>query len=123
MVLCRSGSSRAQLADSAAQSNRERSPAGSRNRTRAAASSSASGNPASRQQIAATSAALSLVTSKEGEAAFARSTNNSPAGEPSTPRTSGERAEAGNDGGPAGYSCSPLTRKGAGLVASIVAPG
>jgi hypothetical protein len=65
MVLWRSGRSRAQAVESA-RSSRERSVAGARNLTFAAASSSASGSPASRQQICATEEAFSRLSVKPG---------------------------------------------------------
>jgi hypothetical protein len=61
--------------------------------------------------------------SKEGEAAWARSTKSRPEGDSRTFSSSGERVEEGNPRGDTGYSRSPLTRKGARLVVSTLRPG
>jgi|GEM_PF-4244837 len=123
MVLWRSGRSRAPEGADNAWSRRASSVAGSRNLTLAAASSRASGSPASRQQIAATAAALPSSSPKAGETARARSTKSRPEGEPRTSSTVGDRVEEGNARVPTRYSCSPLTRRGARLVASTTRPG
>jgi hypothetical protein len=96
---------------------------GSRSLTFAAASSRARGNPARRQQIAATAPAFSLVTSKEGEVVRARSRKSRPEGVPRTSSSVGLRIEEGNARGDTGYSCSLRTRKGARLVASTTMLG
>src|SRR5919107_5065028 len=122
MVLWRSGRSRAQAVESA-WSNRERRATGSSSLAFAAASSRASGSPATRQQIAATEGAFSESRAKEGEAARARSTKSRPEGVARTSSAEGLWVEEGNASGGTGDSCSPLTRKGARLVASTTPPG
>lgn len=81
IVLWRSGISRAHPVDNA-RSSRESSVAGSKNLTFAAASSSARGSPASRQQMEAIAAAFSSSSLKIGEAARARSVHRRPAHPP-----------------------------------------
>src|SRR5918997_5480876 len=103
MFLWRSGRSRAHAVDSA-WSNRERRAAGSRSLTFAAASSSANGSPASRQQMEATAAAFASVREKVEDTARARSTNSLPEGESRTSSTLGSRVEAGNSSGETEYS-------------------
>jgi hypothetical protein len=95
---------------------------GSRSLTFAAASSRAKGSPARRQQIAATEAAFSLVRAKEGEAARARSAKSRAEGVPRSSSPVGFWVEEGSARGGTEYSCSPLTRKGARLVASTTRP-
>ena len=68
---------------------------------------------------------LSLITLKSELAGRlrARSAKSIPDGEASTPSSEGTRVEAGSARGGMGYSCSPLTRRGARLVASTTSPG
>src|SRR5829696_8469630 len=119
MVRCLSGKSLAQAVESA-RSNLATSAAGSRKRIFAAASSNASGSPASRQHMVATAAAFSAVISKEEDTTRARSRNSFPEEEPATSASPGERVEAGRARGGTAYSRSPLRRKGARLVTSTV---
>ena len=67
-------------------------------RTRAAASSIASGIPSSRRQIRVTAAALSSVTRKSARAWRARSSNSRPASLRKTPSTVAPASGAGSDG-------------------------
>ncbi len=114
MVLWCSGRSRAHAIESA-WSSLERRAWGSRRLTFAAASSRAKGSPASRQQIAATEEAFSVVSEKKGEAARVRSTKSRPEGVVRISSSVGFWVEEGSVRGKTGYSCSPLTRKGARL--------
>src|SRR5215216_6488223 len=112
MVRCLSGRSRAHAVERAV-SSRKRSVAGSNNLTFAAASSSAKGIPARRQQICATEEALSFVISKPAETALARSRKRRTEGDPRISSLEGDRVEVGRSRGATGYSRSLLTRKGA----------
>jgi hypothetical protein len=92
IVLCISGRSLTPPACSAWFS-RESKGAGSRNRTLATASSSASGSPSNFQQIAATAAAFARVSPKPGDASpVARSTKSLAAGVRTTSSASGMRS-------------------------------
>src|SRR5215217_716424 len=92
MVRCLSGKSLAQAVESA-RSNLATSAAGSRKRIFAAASSNASGSPASRQHMVATAAAFSAVISKEEDTTRARSRNSFPEEEPATSASRGGQGE------------------------------
>ena len=79
-VCCRVGAPRLPRVSSVYRSaSRSRICSGDIARNRAAASSIASGNPSSLEQIRATVALLSSVSSKPGTAAAARSANNATA--------------------------------------------
>ena len=80
--------------------------AGGRERTRAAASSTASGIPSSRRQICATAAPFAVVSSNAGATARARSTNR---------RTASHSAIAARSGGPASTSGSVIEVTGSRL--------
>jgi hypothetical protein len=116
MVCCRAGRSRIVPADSAWSSRASRA-AGSRDRVPAAASSRARGSPATRRQIAAMDATLSVVTAKPGDAACARSTNSRADGKSVRSAAVGG-VRAGRGSGGTGSSCSPRRRSGARLVLS-----
>ena len=88
--------------------------AGVRIRTRAAASSMASGRPSSRRTISATAAALSAVSVNPWRTAMARSRNRRTASEPAIASRSVAAAGGTGSGGTAN-SCSPAIRSGARL--------
>ncbi len=96
--------------------------AGDRRRTRAAASSMASGRPSSRRTISATAAPFSAVSVNSGRTAIARSTNRRTASD--AMRTSTSVAPAGgSDSGGTVNSCSPEIRSGARLDTMTVRRG
>ena len=88
-------------------------------RTRAAASSIASGSPSSSAQIAATEPASSGLSSKSGRTSAARSTNSDTASDPAKVSP----PSAGSDSDGTRQSVSPPTPSGARLVASTTTSG
>ena len=87
---------------------------------RAAASSIASGSPSRRTQISATAGAFSLVTSKPGFTARARSMNSATASYCDSCASDGRLAGSGRSSGGTGYSCSPETCSALRLLARTV---
>jgi hypothetical protein len=97
-------------------SSRSSNACGVSSRTRAPASSIASGSPSRRTQISATAGAFSLVTSKSARTDCARSMNSATASYCET--ASCEAPGIGRASGGTWYSCSPESRSGARLVTS-----
>ena len=84
----------------------------------------ASGRPSSRRQISATASAFSLVSSKPGAAASARSTNSRTEAYCRRSASGGPQAVQVNGvgSGATGNSCSPLSRSTVRLVTSTTSP-
>jgi len=123
-VCWRAGRSRAPPVSSGSRRSRRASIAwGDSSRTRAAASSIASGSPSSRWQISATAGPLSSVRTKSGVIAAARSTKRATAANRDSASAAGGCCRSGRASGGTGRSCSPLSPSGARLVASTVSPG
>jgi hypothetical protein len=104
-------------------SNRASIACGGSSRTRAAASSMASGSPSSRQQISATAGAFALSTAKSGLTARARSMKSRTASYWISCSGVGGGSRRGRVRGGTGYSRSARKRRGTRLVASTVTRG
>ena len=96
---------------------------GDSTRTRAAASSIASGTPSSARQIAATAAALPASTANPGRAAAARSANKRTASQRATSPASCPAPGAATESGGTCQAVSPAMRSGSRLVFSSRSPG
>jgi hypothetical protein len=92
-------------------------------RKRAAASSIASGNPSSSEQMLATNPTSAAVVSKPGRASRARSTNNDTASDPAMSPSEAAASCPGSDSEGTRHSRSPSTPNGARLVASTTSSG
>ena len=92
-------------------------------RTRAAASSMASGMPSSRRQISLTAAAFPAVSAKPGRACAARSANSRTASAPAASATARPASSAGSPSEGTSQQTSPSAPSGSRLVASTRSSG